>query len=483
MAVATPQTMHSRDRTPRTGRWTGEARQVADAVGSITSFVASADPGRFSVTDAVSLVTLMEEGKRRLEAGITLFATRAAMGQAHHLSGHATPEEWLAAVTGSSRGEAKDVLKVGEALASQPGVEDALRGGRLTSQRAKLVTDALKVNPGREEDLLQGAEGDTVGQLKERCQRVKAEGRSKEQSDAHQRRLHENRRCWTFTDRDGAFGITALFAPEAGGRLKAALDLQCDRFFQKARREGRMEPVDAYRADALFALVTGNGLAAGSEKQPGRPDGRRDAQDRTGRPAVAGTGPTGCRPPEPRAHVQVRVDYETLVRGWVTGGEVCEIPGVGPVSVEWARSLLGDALLDLFISDGVDVRTVVRPRRKIPTPLLTAITERDQCCVVPGCGKRKGLEKDHWRRPVKDGGEASYENLVLLCSHHHSLRTHRGWVLTNENGRWQFEPPEQTTPRGTPKRKDPKGKARSGAGPPTRLPESGTAPPLFTDRE
>ena len=160
----------------------------------------------------------------------------------------------------------------------------------------------------------------------------------------------------------------------------------------------------------------------------------------------------------------------------MTGGEVCEIPGVGPVSVEWARSLLGDALLDLFISDGVDVRTVVRPRRKIPTPLLTAITERDQCCVVPGCGKRKGLEKDHWRRPVKDGGEASYENLVLLCSHHHSLRTHRGWVLTNENGRWRFDPPEQTTARGAPKRKGPKRKARSGAGPPDPTPGVGNRP-------
>ncbi len=470
MAVATPRTRASKAGTPGTERWSGEARPVAEAVESITSFVGSADPGRFSAADAASLVTLMEEGKRKFEAGITLFATRAALGQAHHLSGHATPEEWLAAVTGSSKGEAKDVLKVGEALASQPGVEDALRGGRLTSQRAKLVTEALKVNPGREEDLLEGAEGDTVGQLKERCQRAKAEGRSKEQAEAHRRRLHENRRCWTFTDRDGAFGITALFAPEAGGRLKAALDVQCDRFFDQARREGRMEPPDAYRADALLALVTGTGiLPAGNGKQPGRQVGVGDGD---------GDGPSVGRPPGPRAHVQVRVDYESLVRGWVAEGEVCEIPGIGPVSVEWARSLLGDALLDLFITDGVDVRTVVRPRRKIATPLLTAILERDRCCVVPGCGKRKGLEKDHWRRPVRDDGEASYENLVLLCSHHHSLRTHRGWVLTHEDGRWRFDPPGPPEARGAPERR-----RGAKAAPAAPLPESGTTPPLFTDRE
>ena len=92
-------------------------------------------------------------------------------------------------MTGTSPGEAKDVLRVGGALASQPGVEDALRAGRLTTQRAKLVTDAVKVNPDREQELLAGAEGDSVGQLRERCQRAKAEGRSKEQADAHHRRL------------------------------------------------------------------------------------------------------------------------------------------------------------------------------------------------------------------------------------------------------------------------------------------------------
>ena len=155
-----------------------------------------------------------------------------------------------------------------------------------------------------------GPSGDSVGQLRERCQRAKAEGRSKEQAEAHHRRLHERRRCWTFTDDDGAFGLRALFAPEAGARLKAALEAQCDRFFHQARKEGRMEPVDAYRADALLALVTGKGIlspetrkqqtaeAAAARRSPDRRSPDLTRAHRLTRPVRRPTGPTiGPRTP------------------------------------------------------------------------------------------------------------------------------------------------------------------------------------------
>lgn len=212
MAAATRATDQRTEESsgPSAGDWSADTRPVAEAVRCMRSFVAAADPKLCPTDRAASLVTLLEEGKRLFEASITLYAARVAEGSVSVLGGHATPEEWLSSVTGTSQGEAKDVLRVGGALASQPAVEDALRAGRLTTQRAKLVTDAVKVNPKSEQELLHGAEGDSVGQLRERCQRAKAEGRSKEQADAHHRRLHERRRCWTFTDEDGAFGLRAL---------------------------------------------------------------------------------------------------------------------------------------------------------------------------------------------------------------------------------------------------------------------------------
>jgi hypothetical protein len=444
------------------------------------NFVASADPKLCPTGAAASLVTQLEEGRRLFEAAITLYAARVAEGSVSGLAGHPTPEAWLSSVTGTSPGEAKDILRVGGALPTQPGVEDALRAGKLTTQRAKLVTDAVKVNPERERDLVQGAEGDTVGQLRERCQRAKAEGRSLEQAEAHHRRLHERRRCWTYTDEDGALGLRGVFAPEAGAALKAALEVQCDRFFHQARREGRMEPVEAYRADALYALVTGKGILPPEtrKKPPQQDQSERRPPDSQGHDPT----PTGApdrpddRSPDPHVTMHVRCDLGALRRGSLGSGEVCEIPGVGPIPVERARDLLGRALVDLVITDGVDVTTVVRLGRHIPTSLLTAITERDQYCVVPGCGKRLGLEKDHCRVDYAEGGVVSYDNIARLCHHHHQMKTHRGYRLGGGPGHWEWIAPDAPV---TPKR--PARRRTKGPKAPPRPPR--TNPTLFNDRE
>ncbi len=462
----------------------------------LAAFMATFAPDRFSVTDAASLVEVFEEIVRLGTAGKTLAATRATSGNVHLLSGHRTPDEWLSAITGSTKGAARSLLKVGEALASQSTVEDALRGGKLTSEQARLVTDAVKINPTSEDELVRRAESESVDQLKDRCLRAKSEGRSPDDAARHAKALHANRRCWTFTDADGAFGLKAFFAPEAGARLKASLEVQTDRYFHQARREGRMEDVGAYRADALQALVTGEGILPGGSgrRQTGGTSGAAAAVPELAAPGpggaeAVGTGPATApgRPgggpaapgsadggtSRPRVHVSVRVNYESLVRGAVEGDEVCEIPGVGPVSVPWATELLGHALLDLFITRGKDVLTVVHPRRSIPVPLLAAINERDQCCVVPGCGKRLGLEKDHWKVDYADGGVASYDNLARLCKHHHGLKTYRHWVLSHVDGKWRFEPPDHPTGPGGPKRK------RRRQPPHGTPPESGPGPPLF----
>ena len=105
---------------PDMTKFTGDAEALAAAVATVASFVARFEPGRYSVSDAASLVALFERGKRLCGAGETLSASRAAEGNAHSLSGHRTPDEWLSAVTGASKGEALGILKVGGALSSQP---------------------------------------------------------------------------------------------------------------------------------------------------------------------------------------------------------------------------------------------------------------------------------------------------------------------------------------------------------------------------
>ncbi len=170
--------------------------------------------------------------------------------------------------------------------------------------------------------------------------------------------------------------------------------------------------------------------------------------------------------------VQVRVDLDALRKGSVGDGETCEIPGVGPVPVRTARELIGDAWVDLVITDGVDVTTICRMGRSIPTALRTAITERDRSCVAPGCDATKGLEFDHWQTEYADGGPLSMDNLARLCRYHHYLRTHQGFVLSGGPGKWSFDPPEHPNPvRRRPKPK--RAKRSTGS-------SLGSDPPLFT---
>ena len=234
--------------------------ELSAAVEVVASFVHAFDPGLYSGADAEHLVTVFTRAERLGGAGKTLAANRAAVCNRHVLTGHRSPAEWLAARTGESVGDALGVLRLGGDLVDQPGVDEALREGKLSPTRAKLVSTAVKQNPSSEDDLLRGAQHDNLRQLRERCLRAKAQGRSREDEAASAARIHARRHCRTWTDEEGAFRLEALLTPDAGARVLASLRARSDRVFDQARRTGLLEPPDAYRADALVALVCGAGV-------------------------------------------------------------------------------------------------------------------------------------------------------------------------------------------------------------------------------
>jgi hypothetical protein len=139
--------------------------------------------------------------------------------------------------------------------------------------------------------------------------------------------------------------------------------------------------------------------------------------------------------------VHVRVDAAALRRGHVEDGEMCEIPGVGPVPVATARAQLPEAILKVLVTDGVDVLSVSHMGRTIRAHVRTAIEERDPTCVVPGCEVAVGLEIDHWQTDFGDDGPTELANLARLCHLHHSMKTHRGFTLGGGPGKWQWDPP------------------------------------------
>jgi hypothetical protein len=151
----------------------------------------------------------------------------------------------------------------------------------------------------------------------------------------------------------------------------------------------------------------------------------------------------GRRAKPPGAVVICRVDLAALRRGEVLTGEMCEIPGVGPVPVSVARELFGDCFLKFVITSGVDIQAVLHYGRYPRAHQRTALQFRDPCCVVPGCGRTFGLQYDH-TDPWSAGGATSLDNLARLCTPHHAMKTHRGYQLKGGPEHWEWVAPDSS---------------------------------------
>jgi hypothetical protein len=139
--------------------------------------------------------------------------------------------------------------------------------------------------------------------------------------------------------------------------------------------------------------------------------------------------------------MHLRVDAAALRRGRLEDGEVCEIPGVGPVPLATATAAIGNAVLKVIVSEGVDVLSVANMKRAIPAHLRRALENRDQKCVVPGCDVAQGLENDHYQIDFMSDGPTELWNLCRLCRWHHYMKTHCGYAITGGPGSWEWQAP------------------------------------------
>jgi hypothetical protein len=470
----------------------------------LESFVAAFEPGRYSGEDAAVLVERFARGEHLCATGKALAAKRATETELHRKDGSRSAAEWLATKTGESLGAAAGSLQLADQMEDHPGLGDALRSGELSQARAHKVADVLQLDPNSEDELLKAAKdrNETNRQLADRCLRAKAKARSAEDNRAAYERIRAARHLRHYTDGDGAFRLEGSFTPDAGAKVLAALKPTRTVLFDEARRLGVRERPDAYEADALVALLTGerqrppraqrgdDGRAGGDRG----PTGRATTGQATTGQAAAGRTDTGQASPDPDegadtdggdsgdsggsggsggsgdsgetdadqdttecpstafpppASVHLRVDLAALRRGHLDDAECCEIPGVGPVPIEVAEELLGDAIVALVITKGSDIASVTHLGRTVRAPLRRALIERDQTCVIPGCDVREGLQIDHRIIPVVENGETALWNLARLCRHHHYLRHHKGFRLEGGPGDWQWLPPEKPPPQHT----------------------------------
>jgi hypothetical protein len=215
------------------------------------------------------------------------------------------------------------------------------------------------------------------------------------------------------TDAEGAWNLYARGPNDLGAGFMARMQPLIDAEFKLAKAEGRDEPIGAYAFDALMKLAQ---LADGSAVP--EPDAPPSEPKRTPAKYLA----------------LVRVDHEALVRGAVEGDETCEIAGLGPIPVGIARALLGDAILKIVITRGVDVANVTHLGRSPTMAQRVALWWRSPECTREGCTRTQRLENDH-REGWAETKRTRVDELDPLCEHDHDLKTYEGWLLVAGTGK------------------------------------------------
>jgi hypothetical protein len=392
---------------------------VGELLSGMEKVLKALDPEALSGPESLELFGMFHRIERLGAAGKVLCARQMAATQAWFSGGHRSPCHLMAETTGSSVRHALDLLDAAEAMRSLPATEARFRSGALTERQAIEVASAAVADPTSEEELLATAELESFVELQRAAARVRAAATD---DDERRRRAHRRRHFRYWVDVEGSFRFSGSLTPEAGAMLLAGMEPHRQAISRRAAEsdKGKRRRRDSDAAVAADALVEMARSAAGSQ-------------------------PNDPLRPTPSAVIHVRVDHAALERGHTERGEVCEVPGVGPVTVAWVQSLLADAVVAALLVEDGEVLKVAHLGRVIPAKVRTALLERDRCCVVPGCSVDADLEIDHIR-PIAAGGRSELANLCRLCRFHHYLKTHHGWRFSRAGKRWLWEGPHGPPP-------------------------------------
>ena len=324
------------------------------------------------------------------------------------------PAGFLAWRCGMTRREAREYLRVAEALQELPAIRAAFSRGELTFTKVRALTRVATACS--EEGLIELAEALTASQL-ERALRVFRRIAIEDARETHELEFVD----WFFEE-DGSLYLRARLAAEDGTLLVKALEAARERVMERRREEARATAADTVDPpEDTFAVPP-------PELRPARVEALLELTE-------ASLSELEAQRPE-RTRLVVHVDAAALTSDGRGRSELEDGPVIAP---ETARRLGCDADVVARVErDGVPV-SVGRKRRTVPPALRRLLEARDEeTCCFPGCERRRHLEahhREHWAH----GGETSLDNLVLLCWHHHRLVHEGGFTIENDpDGRLRF---------------------------------------------
>lgn len=382
---------------------------AADLVASLADFVAAFEPATYTSAQLDLVVKRAIKAQKMLGYVVSVAAAHlASCGDKDHAE---QVKRDLAFVSGSSRKEAERMVGAGRLFSKSPDVGRAAQEGKLSAPQLAVIAESAGDDPDTAANLAKLAESRSLKEFAEEAGRLRA---ARLDPEARRKAIHAGRFLRQHTASDGAWYLHARGTPEDGAKVMAAISAFSDRAFEIARKEDRHETAEAYAFDGLVGL--------------------------------AGSGGSG----KGKTSILVRLDHSALVRGYALDGEVCEIDGFGPTTVQAVRDMVqtGDPFLKAIVQKGQYVVGVAHLGRKPTSAQMSALDWLYPRCAAEGCGTSTAyLETDHredWARTHY----TVFNLLDRLCPHHHRLKTHKGWMLVDGVGKRPFVPPDdQRHPR------------------------------------
>ena len=281
-----------------------------------------------------------------------------------------------------------------------PNICAAFASGRLSYTKVRELTRVA--NRGNEEELLEFALRTTAVHVAERCRELRM---GSEASTGTAIRAYANRSLRLRRDHERGMVTMSVELPmETGELLEKALD--------KARED-----------EALAAPELAN--TSWSTRQA-------DAFVNMINTYLNGPADAGAR--NDNHLVTIHVDQSALAGD---GGR-------SALPIESVKRLCcGSHAIVITEDRNGQPLSIGRKSRIIPRAIERAVRARDNdCCRFPGCRNRRFLHchhVEHW----SNGGETSLDNLMLLCTRHHTLVHEGGFRIEKDfQDRWFFVRPD-----------------------------------------
>jgi len=308
--------------------------------------------------------------------------------------------EWLAWRCDLSITTALEKVRAAHALKTLPEIAAAFATGELSYSKVRALTRVA--NRDNESSLLEFALRHTTAHVEQRCRELR---NGREDSVDSAARAYANRSLRVRRDHQrNLMTITVELPMEAGELVEKALD--------KARDEDVMAIPDL--VDTSWAKR------------------QADAFVNMANDYLSGNNNAGHE--NDNYLVTIHVDQSALAGG----------AGRSGLPIESVKRLCCDNKAVVITEDEKgEPLGIGRKTRIVPTAIQRALRARDNnCCTFPGCHNHRYLHSHHVQH-WSHNGETSIDNLMLLCTKHHTLVHEGGFRIEKDfRDRWYFLRPD-----------------------------------------